>query len=92
MGLIPILLIVVIILLLTRSKGRPFRISKSAANVRDPIRLILLIVVVLLLAGLLANLVAPLGTYRLLWIFKDYYQKTMLFWVDRDLSLLNGEI
>jgi hypothetical protein len=65
MGLIPILLIVIIILLLTRSKGRPFRISKSAANARDPIHLILLVVVVLLLVGLLVNLVAPLGTYRL---------------------------
>jgi hypothetical protein len=65
MGLIPILLIVIIILLLTRSKGRPFRISKSAANARAPIHLILLVIVVLLLVGLLVNLVAPLGTYRL---------------------------
>jgi hypothetical protein len=65
MGLIPILLIVVIILLLTRSKGRPFPISKSAANGRDPIHLILLLVVALLLVGLLVNLAAPLGTYRL---------------------------
>ena len=65
MGLIPILLVVVIILLLTHSKGRPFRISKSAANARDPIHLILLVVVVLLLVGLVVNLAAPLGTYRL---------------------------
>jgi hypothetical protein len=65
MGLIPILLIIVIILLFTRSKGRPFRISKGAADARDPIQLILLVVVVLLLVGLLVNLVAPLGNYRL---------------------------
>ena len=65
MELIPILLIVVIILLLTRSKGRPFGISKGAADARDPVHLILLVVVVLLLVGLLVNLVAPLGTYRL---------------------------
>jgi hypothetical protein len=65
MGLIPILLIVVIILLLTRSKGRPFRISKSAANARDPIHLILLVVVVCSSWRLLVNLAAPLGTYRI---------------------------
>lgn len=62
MGLIPILLLIAIVLLLTRSKGRPFRIS--ATNVRDPIHLILLVVVVLLLVGLLVNLTAPLGVYR----------------------------
>jgi hypothetical protein len=65
MGLIPILLIVVIILLLTRSKGRPLRISKGDANKRDPIQLLLLIVVVLLVVGLVVNLIAPLGNYRL---------------------------
>jgi hypothetical protein len=65
MGLIPILLLVVIVLLLTRSKGGPFRISKTAAHARDPIHLILLVVVVLLLVGLLVNLAAPLGAYRL---------------------------
>ena len=66
MGLIPALLIVVIILLLVRGKGRPFRVSRGAsAGARDPVRLILLIVVVLLLIGLVVNLVAPLGNYRL---------------------------
>jgi uncharacterized membrane protein YidH (DUF202 family) len=66
MGLIPALLIVVIILLLVRGKGRPFRVSRgSRPGARDPVRLILLIVVVLLLIGLVVNLVAPLGNYRL---------------------------
>ena len=65
MRLIPILLIVVIILLLTRSKDRRFRISKGSANTRDPVHLILLVIIVLLLVGLLVNLFAPLGTYRL---------------------------
>ena len=66
MGLIPVLLIVAIVLLLVRSKGPPFRVSTGtgAAN-RDPVRLILLVVVVLLLIGLAVNLVAPLGKYRL---------------------------
>jgi len=65
MGLIPVLLIVAIALLLVRDKGRPFRISTgTAAATRDPVRLILLVVVVLLLIGLVANLVAPLGNYR----------------------------
>jgi hypothetical protein len=66
MGLIPALLIVAIILLLVRGKGRPFRVSRGAGpGARDPVRLILLIVVVLLLIGLVVNLVAPLGNYRL---------------------------
>ena len=66
MGLIPILLIVAIALLLVRGKGRPFRAPTGTdAATRDPVLLILLVVAVLLLIGLVVNLVAPLGNYRL---------------------------
>jgi transposase len=47
-------------------KGRPFRAPTGTdAATRDPVLLILLVVVVLLLIGLVVNLVAPLGNYRL---------------------------
>jgi hypothetical protein len=65
MGLIPILLIVVIILLLSRSKGRPFHISRGSADARDPVHLKTARGRGVLLAGLLVNLAAPLGTYWL---------------------------
>jgi hypothetical protein len=64
MRLIPILLIVAIVLLVARSKGRLFPVATgTGTGWRDPVRLILLVVVVLLLIGLVVNLVAPLGNY-----------------------------
>ena len=64
--MIPILLIVVVVLLLFRSR-RVSAIPPGPAGVlaRDPIRLILLVVVILLLIGVLVSLFAPLGNYRL---------------------------
>lgn len=64
MGLIPVLLIAAIVLLLVRSKGRPFPVSTGTGIAsRAPVRLILLVVIVLLLIGLAVKLVAPLGNY-----------------------------
>jgi hypothetical protein len=66
MRLIPVLLIVAIVLLLVRGKGRPFPVSTGTGiALRDPVRLILLVVVALFLIGLAVNLVAPLGNYSL---------------------------
>jgi hypothetical protein len=66
--LIPALLIVALVLLLARGRGRPVRpVSVNRLSTRDPVRLILLVVIALLLIGLVANLVAPLGNYRLAW-------------------------
>jgi len=61
MGLIPILLIVALILLLFRGRGR---VPPSAAGVsaRDPVRFIVLVLALIVLA---INLFAPLGNYRL---------------------------
>lgn len=66
MGLIPLLLVVVLILLIFRGGARPpWRVwTRGNPPVRDPIQLILFVIVVLLLIGLLVNLVAPLGDYR----------------------------
>jgi hypothetical protein len=66
--LIPALLIVALVLLLARSRRRPGRsVSVNGLPTRDPVRLILLVVIALLLIGLVVNLVAPLGDYRLAW-------------------------
>jgi hypothetical protein len=62
---IPILLIVVLVLLIFRSRRAPIVSRGTGLAGRDPIRLILLIIVVLLLIGLLASLFMPLGNYRL---------------------------
>jgi len=63
--MIPILLIVVIVLLFFRGR-RGSVVPPGVGNPgRDPIRLILLIVVILLLIGVLVSLFAPLGNYRL---------------------------
>jgi hypothetical protein len=66
MELIPVLLIIAIVLLLLRSRGRRFQgPSVTGRASRDPVYLILIIVVVLLLIRLVVRLVAPLGKYSL---------------------------
>jgi hypothetical protein len=62
---IPLLLIVVLVLLIFRSRRGPIVSPDAGLAGRDPIRLVLLIIVVLLLIGLLASLFMPLGNYRL---------------------------
>jgi hypothetical protein len=64
--MIPILLVVVVVLLLFRSRrGSAIPPGPAGELARDPIRLILLVVVILLLIGVLVSLFAPLGNYRL---------------------------
>jgi hypothetical protein len=64
--MIPILLIVIVVLLLVRSRrGSAIPSGPAGELARDPIRLILLVVVILLLIGVLVSLFAPLGNYRL---------------------------
>jgi hypothetical protein len=66
MGLIPILLIAVLILLLARRGKRQDGSAMSiGASMRDPVRVLLLIVLVLVVIALIVNLFAPLGNYRL---------------------------
>jgi len=62
---IPILLIVVLVLLLFRSRRAPARPPATGIYGHDPIQLILIVVIVLLLIGLVVRLFAPLGNYRL---------------------------
>jgi hypothetical protein len=54
------------VLLLFRRRRGPTVTPGEAIPARDPIRLILWVVVVLLLIGLAASLFMPLGGYRLL--------------------------
>jgi hypothetical protein len=61
---IPILLIVVLVLLF-RSRRAPTVPPGAVISVRDPIRLILWVLVILLVIGLAASLFMPLGNYRL---------------------------
>jgi hypothetical protein len=64
--MIPILLFVVVVLLLFRSRrGSAIPPGPAGELARGPIRLILLVVVILLLIGVLVSLFAPLGNYRL---------------------------
>ena len=63
--MIPILLIVVLVLLLFRSRRAPTVPSGAVISARDPIRLILWVLVILLVIGLAASLFMPLGNYRL---------------------------
>ncbi len=66
MGLIPILLILVLILLLARhGKHRDGSAMSVSGSMRDPARLLLMIVLVLAVLVLIVNLFAPLGNYRL---------------------------
>jgi hypothetical protein len=60
---IPILLIVVIVLILVRASRRPAVAVDGGISERDPIRMILLVIIVLLLIGLAATLFMPLGKY-----------------------------
>jgi len=62
---IPILLIVVVVLLLFRGRQSPAVTPGAAISARDPIRLILWIVITLLVIGMAASLFMPLGNYRL---------------------------
>jgi len=63
---IPILLIVVVVLLLLRRRrGSDVPADATGMSARDPIRLILMAIVILLLVGVLVSLFAPLGNYRL---------------------------
>jgi heme/copper-type cytochrome/quinol oxidase subunit 2 len=64
MGLIPILLIVALVVLLLRGKRRTDAPVDPQVSGRDPVRLILFVVLVLLLIVLAVNLFAPLGNYR----------------------------
>jgi len=61
----PLLLIVVVVLLLLRGRRGQAIPRAAGASARDPIRLILLIVAILLMIGVLVSLFAPLGDYRL---------------------------
>ena len=63
--MIPILLIVVLVLLLFRSRRAPTVPSGAVICARDPIRLILWVLVILVVIGLAASLFMPLGNYRL---------------------------
>jgi len=60
---IPILLIVVLVLILVRASRRPIVAVGGGISELDPIRMILLVVIVLLLIGLGATLFMPLGKY-----------------------------
>jgi hypothetical protein len=62
--MIPVLLIVVVVLLLFRGRRSPALAPDSAISARDPIRLILWIVIILLVIGMAASLFMPLGNYR----------------------------
>jgi hypothetical protein len=62
--MIPILLIVVIVFLVFRGRRGSTVDPGVGISGRDPVRMILLIVVVLLLIGVLVSLFAPLGDYR----------------------------